>query len=147
VPHRVVYWSSPNAKEFDTTRLLSGIRKIAEQASLLFGRFPYRDFAFMMQDGALGSLEHNNSVTIGAPVAQLIDDMDETFSEIAHEYFHTWNLIRIHPIECTDVNYKTPPLSRDFGSVKDSRCFTLICCYAGQACKPLIQQGPLILNI
>jgi len=112
VPHRVVYWSSPNAKEFDTTRLLSGIRKIAEQASLLFGRFPYRDFAFMMQDGALGSLEHNNSVTIGAPVAQLIDNMDETFSEIAHEYFHTWNLIRIHPIECTDVNYKTPPLSK-----------------------------------
>ena len=112
VPHRVVYWSSPNAKEFDTTRLLSGIRKIAEQASLLFGRFPYRDFAFMMQDGALGSLEHNNSVTVGAPVAQLIDNMDETFSEIAHEYFHTWNLIRIHPIECTDVNYKTPPLSK-----------------------------------
>ena len=112
VPHRVVYWSSPNAKEFDTTRLLSGIRKIAEQASLLFGRFPYRDFAFMMQDGALGSLEHNNSVTVGAPVAQLIDNMDETFSEIAHEYFHTWNLIRIHPIECADVNYKTPPLSK-----------------------------------
>ena len=112
VPHRVVYWSLPNAKEFDTTRLLSGIRKIAEQALLLFGRFPYRDFTFMLQDDALGSLEHNNSVTVGAPVAQLINDMDETFSEIAHEYFHTWNLIRIHPIEYGDANYKTPPLSK-----------------------------------
>jgi predicted metalloprotease with PDZ domain len=112
VPHRVVYWSRPNAKEFDTTRLLSGIQKIAEQASMLFGRFPYRDFTFMLQDDALGSLEHNNSVTVGAPVAHLIDNMDETFSEIAHEYFHTWNLMRIHPIEYADVNYKTPSLSK-----------------------------------
>jgi len=112
VPHRVVYWSSPNAKEFDTTRLVSGIQKIAEQASLLFGRFPYRDFIFMLLDSALGSLEHNNSVTVGAPVSHLIDNMNETFSEIAHEYFHTWNLMRIHPAEYADVNYKTPPLSK-----------------------------------
>ena len=112
VPHRVVYWSLPNAKEFDTSRLLSGLQKIAEQASLLFGRCPYRDFTFMLQDDALGSLEHNNSVTVGAPVAQLINKMDETFSEIAHEYFHTWNIVRIRPIEYDDVNYKTPPLSK-----------------------------------
>lgn len=112
VPHRVVYWSLPNAQEFDTTRLLSGLKKIAEQASLLFGRCPYRDFTFMLQDGALGSLEHNNSVTVGAPIDQLIKNMDETFSEIAHEYFHTWNLMRIHPIEYADVNYKTPSLSK-----------------------------------
>jgi predicted metalloprotease with PDZ domain len=112
VPHRLVYWSLPNAKEFDTTRLLSGLQKIAEQASLLFGRFPYRDFTFMLQDDALGSLEHNNSVTVGAPIAQLINNMDETFSEIAHEYFHTWNLMRIHPVEYADVDYKTPPLSK-----------------------------------
>ena len=113
VPHRIVYWSSQNAREFDTVVLLSGIRKIAEEASLLFGRFPYRDFTFMLQDGALGSLEHNNSVTIGAPIAQLTDNMDETFSEIAHEYFHTWNLMRIRPIEYADVNYKTPPWSKE----------------------------------
>jgi predicted metalloprotease with PDZ domain len=36
VPHRVVYWSLPDAKEFDTARLLSGIQRIAHQASLLF---------------------------------------------------------------------------------------------------------------
>jgi len=88
------------------------LQKITEQASLLFGRCPYRDFTFMLQDDALGSLEHNNSVTVGAPVAQLINNMDETFSEIAHEYFHTWNLMRIRTIEYDDVNYKTPPLSK-----------------------------------
>ena len=112
VPHRVVYWPLPNANEFDTTRLLSGIQKIVQQAALLFERLPYRDFTFMLQDGSLGSLEHNNSVTVGAPVTQLINDMDETFAEIAHEYFHTWNLVRIRPIEYGDANYETPPLSK-----------------------------------
>ncbi len=111
-PHRIIYWPLPGAKDFDTIQLISGIQKIAEQASLLFGRCPYRDFIFMLQDGAVGSLEHNNSVTVGAPASELSDDMKETLSEIAHEYFHTWNLMRIHPVEYEDVSYKTPPLSK-----------------------------------
>ncbi len=112
VPHRVVYWSLPGAKDFDTIKLVSGIQKLVEQAAMLFGRLPYRDYTFMLQDGAIGSLEHNNSVTVGAPASQLADDMRGILSEIAHEYFHTWNLMRIHPIEYSDVSYKTPPLSK-----------------------------------
>ena len=112
VPHRVVYWSLPKAKDFDTSKLIFAIQKLAEQATSLFGRSPYREYTFMLQDGALGSLEHNNSVTIGAPASELADDMKGTVSEIAHEYFHTWNLVRIHPVEYGDVSYQTPPLSK-----------------------------------
>jgi predicted metalloprotease with PDZ domain len=112
VPHRVVYWSLPNAKEFDTTKLVSGIKKIVEQATTLFGRLPYRDYSFMLQDGAFGALEHNNSVTVGAPSARLAENAWDVLPELAHEYFHTWNLMRIHPVEYADVSYKTPPLSR-----------------------------------
>jgi predicted metalloprotease with PDZ domain len=83
-----------------------------EQATLLFGRPPYREFSFMLQDGAFGSLEHNNSLTIGAPVEQLTNNLTGVFSDIAHEYFHTWNLVRIHPVEYADVDYKTPALSK-----------------------------------
>ena len=64
----------------------------------------------MLQDGAVGALEHNNSVTVGAPSSQLANNMAGTLFEIAHEYFHTWNLMRIHPVEYGDVSYKTPPL-------------------------------------
>jgi predicted metalloprotease with PDZ domain len=112
VPHRVVYWPLPGAKVFDTLKLVSGIQKIVEQTSALFGRLPYRDYSFMLQDGALGSLEHNNSVTVGVPASQLADDVWSILPEIAHEYFHTWNLMRIHPVEYGDVSYKTPPLSK-----------------------------------
>lgn len=112
VPHCVIYWSLPHSKEFDSIKLVSGIQKIVEQAATLFGRLPYRDFTFMLQDGALGALEHNNSVTVGAPASQLAQDPWSVLPEIAHEYFHTWNLVRMHTVEYADVSYKTPPLSR-----------------------------------
>lgn len=111
-PHRVIYWPLPDAKDFDTTMLVSSIEKIAQQAALLFGRPTYREYSFMLQDGAVGSLEHNNSVTVGAPSSQLANSMGGILSEIAHEYFHTWNLMRIRPVEYRDVDYKTPPLSK-----------------------------------
>ena len=111
-PHRVIYWPLPDAKAFDTGLLVSSIEKLAQQAVLLFGRPAYREYSFMVQDGAVGGLEHNNSVTIGAPSSQLANSLSSTLSEIAHEYFHTWNLMRIRPVEYADVDYKTPPLSK-----------------------------------
>lgn len=112
VPHRVVYWPDSSAKRFDSARLVSAFQKIVEQASRLFGRLPYREYSFMLQDGAVGALEHSNSVTVGAPSSELAANMRGTISEIAHEYFHSWNLMRIRPIEYSDVSSKTPPLSK-----------------------------------
>jgi predicted metalloprotease with PDZ domain len=112
VPHRVVYWPLPNATPFDTLSLVSNIRAVVEQASALFGRLPYREYSFMIQDGASGGLEHNNTVTVGAPSAQLANNLSGYLSEITHEYFHTWNLLHIHPVEYADVDYKTPQLSK-----------------------------------
>ena len=112
IPHRVIYWPLPDAKPFDAGLLVSSVQKIVEQASLLFGRLPYREYYFMLQDGAVGGLEHFNSVTIGAPSDRLANGLSGTLSEITHEYFHGWNLMRIHPAEYTDVSYKTAPLSK-----------------------------------
>lgn len=112
VPHIVTYWPLAAARNFDSGGLVSGLQKLVEQAFMVFGRLPYREYFFMLQDGAGGSLEHNNSVTIGAPSSQLATDMGPIFGDISHEYFHTWNLVRIHPVEYGDVSYKTPPLSK-----------------------------------
>ena len=111
-PHRLIYWPLPDAKVFDTTMLLSSIKKLVEQTFSLFGRLTYREYVFMLQDGALGGLEHNNSVTIGAPSTQLANGVGNILQEIAHEYFHTWNLMRIRPVEYSDVTYKPPTLSK-----------------------------------
>jgi predicted metalloprotease with PDZ domain len=112
VPHRVVYWPRPNAAPFDTTVFVGGIEKIVRQAVSLFGRLPYRDYSFLYQDGALGALEHWNSVTIGARSGLLAGDPTAMFATTAHEFFHTWNLMSIRPAEWRDLVYKSPPRSR-----------------------------------
>lgn len=106
VPHRVVYWNSPTVQPFDSVAMVNGIRGLAEQAIALFGRAPYRDYSFLLQDNAYGALEHLNSVTLGAPSAQLKDDPNASLEEIAHEYFHNWNLMRIRPVEYSGLSFK-----------------------------------------
>jgi predicted metalloprotease with PDZ domain len=112
VPHRVVYWQLPDAAPFDTAELVGGIERLTRQAVALFGRAPYRDYSFLLQDGAYGALEHRSSVTLGAPSAELARDPSALLGEIAHEYFHTWNLMRIHPAEYGDVSYRPPRRAR-----------------------------------
>jgi len=111
-PHTVVYLPIENSVPFDETLFVSNIEKFVRQAAALFGRLPYREYFFQIQDGAYGGLEHSNSVTLGAQSSHLSKDMTEFMGELAHEYFHTWNLVRIHPIEYGDVGYKEQQLSK-----------------------------------
>ncbi|MEO5783624.1 MAG: PDZ domain-containing protein, partial [Ginsengibacter sp.] len=62
-------------------------------------------YTFLLQDGAYGALEHSNSVPIGIPSATFERDITETNNEIAHEFFHTWNLVRLRPAAYSDLNY------------------------------------------
>jgi predicted metalloprotease with PDZ domain len=111
IPHRLIYWSE-NTVSFDTASLLSSIQKLVTETAQLFGRLPYRDYIFMLQDGAVGSLEHANSVTTGATASQLLNNMTGVLFDITHEYFHSWNLMRIRPTGYGEVIYKTHPLSK-----------------------------------
>lgn len=108
--HRVVYWPKPDAASFDTVKFVSGIRAIAHQAIALFGGTPYRSYTFMFEDGAYGGgLEHRNSVTLGAQSSELTRDPNAVIPETAHEFFHTWNLLALKPIEYHDIDYRTQP--------------------------------------
>jgi len=112
VPHRVVYWPLPDAAAFDTAAFLAGVKGIVHQTITLFGRAPYRDYTFLFQDGAYGALEHGNSVTLGAPSKDLAGDPRALLMETAHEFFHTWNLVTMRPVEYRDIDYRTqPPVS------------------------------------
>jgi len=109
-PHRVVYWPLPNATPFDTTAFVSGIQRVVHETFALFRGAPYRDYTFLLQDGASsGGLEHHNSITMGAPSADLAKDPNAVLPETAHEFFHTWNLLAIKPIEMRDIDYRTQP--------------------------------------
>jgi len=109
VPHRLVYWPLPNGIPFDSLRLVSGVEAISRGAVHVFGRPPYREYSFLLQDGAVGALEHLNSVTLGAATRELTRNPWGVLPEVAHEFFHTWNLMRIRPAEYRGLDYRPQP--------------------------------------
>jgi predicted metalloprotease with PDZ domain len=106
VPHRVVYWPLPNATPFDTVAFAGAVEKLVRQAVALFGRAPWAEYSFLFQDGSQGALEHRNSVALGAPSASLAQDPTSVLSEVAHEFVHAWNLMRLRPAEYRAIDYR-----------------------------------------
>jgi len=113
VPHHIAYYPLPDTKSFDTFLLVEYIQEVVKQARLLFGGLPYKDYTFQLIDGSYGGLEHSNSVTLGANSTELAEGFTDFLSEMAHEYFHSWNLVRIRPAEYGDVTYKENPLAKE----------------------------------
>ncbi|HKR09601.1 MAG TPA: hypothetical protein VJS39_10455 [Gemmatimonadaceae bacterium] len=97
VPHLIAYWPLPNATPFDTTAFVDAIQKVAHEAVAVFGKPPYPFYQFLLEDGAYGALEHKNSVTIGMPSRDLARDPRAYLFELAHEFFHAWNNVRLYP--------------------------------------------------
>ncbi|HEX9128228.1 MAG TPA: PDZ domain-containing protein [Gemmatimonadaceae bacterium] len=97
ITHTIAYWPLPNATPFDTAQFVDAIRKVVTEAVAVFGKPPYPHYTFLLEDGAYGALEHANSVTIGMPSSDLAKDPRAYLGELAHEFFHTWNLVRLYP--------------------------------------------------
>ncbi len=106
VPHTVVYLSQPDATPFDSVSFIAGIRRLVSEALKIFGKPPYHSYTFIYQDGADGALEHLNSVTIGAKSQNLAQGLTGVFQITAHEFFHTWNLMHVRPVERVGVRYR-----------------------------------------
>ena len=105
VIHTIAYLPVEGAIAFDSSSLVNDVKKIVQQAVNLFHGIPYKHYTFLLEDGVNGALEHSNSVTLGAPSRMLATDMKELYEELAHEFFHTWNLMSIKPAEYTPLNY------------------------------------------
>jgi predicted metalloprotease with PDZ domain len=107
--HQVVYLPQPNAAAFDTAAFIDGIQKLVIEGLKIGGKAPYKHFkhyTFLYQDGAVGALEHINSLTIGARSQSLAQELKGVFETTAHEYFHTWNLMHVRPVERVGLRYR-----------------------------------------
>jgi predicted metalloprotease with PDZ domain len=105
IPHEVAWLSGTDTTYFDTVALVANIQKIVRTTAAIFGSFPYRHYSFLLEDNSAGALEHGNSVTIGVPANILASGGSGIYEEIAHEFFHTWNLMHIRPSGYTELNY------------------------------------------
>ncbi|MDZ4130143.1 MAG: peptidase M61, partial [Hydrogenophaga sp.] len=123
VPHRFVV--SGTGAWLDGERLLDDTRRICEeQIAFWHGDEapPFERYVFMMHASAdgYGGLEHRNSTALICQRADLprlntpttkpaalkaTDGYTTLLGLISHEYFHTWNVKRLRPVEFARYDY------------------------------------------
>ena len=96
--HTVALWGSGNQ---DDEKLVADTRTIVETQAAMFGGLPYDDYTFIFHIAAQGTggLEHLNSTTcgFGRNAFKPWKRYRRSLYLIAHEFFHLWNVKRIHP--------------------------------------------------
>jgi len=104
--HEIALFGDGNVNE---TKLEDDFKKIILTTSKIFGDMPYERYLFiiLMLDKKKGGLEHLNSTTIQTDRWIFSDNelYNKFLSTVAHEYFHTWNIKRIRPVELGPFDY------------------------------------------
>ncbi len=112
-PHYLV--NTPASPTFDGARAARDLERIVQEHRKLWGALPYDHYLFLnMITEAGGGLEHKNSTllmtnrwttrTRKAYVAWL--------ELCSHEFFHTWNVKRLRPIELGPFDYQNEVYTR-----------------------------------
>ena len=117
VHHRFVVAGA--APSFDGARLIADTKKICETEIRLWhpkGKPPFERYVFMLNvmDDNYGGLEHKNSTALICGRRDLPRKGEAKASSgyttllglISHEYFHTWNVKRLRPIELASYDYE-----------------------------------------
>jgi predicted metalloprotease with PDZ domain len=107
IPHKVAMYGEAN---YTADRLLSDMKKIAEEATTVVGEHPCQDYTFIVHNlvGGGGGLEHLNSTTLQTSKTgyQFEPGYTGFLGLVAHEYFHLWNVKRIRPKALGPFDYE-----------------------------------------
>jgi predicted metalloprotease with PDZ domain len=97
-PHLLAVWGHGNE---DLDRLRDDVARIVKTQAEWMGGLPYERYVFILHltDQSRGGLEHLNSTTINVERFMFRPDSQylRVLKLIAHEFFHLWNVKRIHP--------------------------------------------------
>src|SRR5581483_10541963 len=112
-PHRLAIWGGVDKPRGELT---ADISKIIETHAALFGGVPYSDYTFILLSApnCYGGLEHARSSTLlTSPFAFAPRKKYEEFLElVSHEFFHLWNVKRIHPDALGPFDYQREAYTR-----------------------------------
>jgi predicted metalloprotease with PDZ domain len=94
-------WNGPQAAR--------DLAETAETIAEFWGDAPFDRFYFLNVIGsASNGLEHRNSTLMNIPLdaTQSREGYLQWLSLASHEYFHTWNVKRLHPVELGPFDYE-----------------------------------------
>ncbi|HWE31609.1 MAG TPA: PDZ domain-containing protein, partial [Polyangia bacterium] len=117
-PHRLAIWGRAAAASDSWRATLTGdIVKIIDAAAALFGDgVPYDDYTFllMLAPNQYGGLEHNKSCALlSSPFTfHPRQKYEELLELVSHEFFHLWNVKRIHPEALGPFDYQREAYTR-----------------------------------
>lgn len=104
--HHLVWYGDQYDHPYD---LKADIKKIVETVGSHFTDIPYEKYMFIthLVKNKFGGLEHKNSTALQFDGRKLKNRKDylNWLSLVAHEYFHTWNVKRIRPVELGPFDY------------------------------------------
>ncbi len=93
----------------DVDRLVEILRRVAAATGRIFGGFPFKRYVFIVHALPVGSggLEHRASVTMDISGLAFEDESGYVrFADLAaHEFFHAWNVKRIHDAALGPFDY------------------------------------------
>jgi len=93
----------------DVARLVEILRRVAAATGRIFGGFPFTRYVFIVHALPVGSggLEHGASVTMDIAGLSFDDENGYVrFADLAaHEFFHAWNVKRIHDAALGPFDY------------------------------------------
>lgn len=95
--------------ELDIDWLTQQCQIIVETEAQIFGGVPYDRYVFMVQFGmnVYGGLEHSRCSVNLVDIGQMTDKSKAgtLLALLCHEFFHTWNIKRIRPVEYGPFDY------------------------------------------
>jgi predicted metalloprotease with PDZ domain len=112
-PHR---FAIQGEVAIDRKQLIGDVTKIIETAAMLFDGVPYPDYTFILLTvpNGYGGLEHRRSTAlVASPFTFRPRAKYEDFLElVSHEFFHLWNVKRIHPEVLGPFDYQKEAYTR-----------------------------------
>ncbi|SHM27780.1 M61 family metallopeptidase [Mucilaginibacter sp. OK098] len=92
----------------DKQGFMDDMKKIVENGSAIIGEIPYKHYTFLGVGPGGGGIEHLNSASVAFTGKGLNTQAGKMrlYSFLAHEYFHTYNVKRIRPIELGPFDYE-----------------------------------------
>jgi predicted metalloprotease with PDZ domain len=129
-PHYLVNQGEPPAPLWDGPASAQALRKIVEEYARMFNGLPYEKYVFFNMIGESGGgLEHKNSTWMGTSRWSWSNAQEPSgeggpsgggrrpsrlgwLGLASHEYFHTWNVKRLRPVELGPFDYESEVYTR-----------------------------------
>lgn len=104
IPHRFIGYK---LDDFDKPAFMSDLKKIVETSVNIMKDIPYKHYTFLGIGPGNGGIEHLTSSANSFTGKELNNESGRkgTLSFLAHEYFHTYNVKRVRPVELGPFDY------------------------------------------